>query len=200
MNTSGSGFIGRNIIELLNQKQYYTVSYDIADRNNNANEHINGDMLDLEKLSKAMKDIDYVFNLAAVTSPPEFEDIDSKGYEINIIGTYNILKSADRFGKGGAVKKGLSMAQFEYIGYIDADGSLDPKDLRELLRQIQTYYCVIASRYLKQSRWINKEPFFNRFVSRGFNILINLVLKLEVKDTQCGSKFFRMEALQRVLP
>ena len=33
-------------------------------------------------------------NLAAVTSPPEFEDIDSKGYEINIIGTYNILKSA----------------------------------------------------------------------------------------------------------
>ena len=26
--------------------------------------------------------------------PPEFEDIDSKGYEINIIGTYNILKSA----------------------------------------------------------------------------------------------------------
>ena len=90
----GSGFIGRNIIELLNQKQYYTVSYDIADRNNNANEHINGDMLDLEKLSKSMKDIDYVFNLAAVTSPPEFEDIDSKGYEINIIGTYNILKSA----------------------------------------------------------------------------------------------------------
>ena len=90
----GSGFIGRNIIELLNQKQYYTVSYDIADRNNNANEHINGNMLDLEKLSKSMKDVDYVFNLAAVTSPPEFEDIDSKGYEINIIGTYNILKSA----------------------------------------------------------------------------------------------------------
>lgn len=90
----GSGFIGRNIIELLNQKKYYTVSYDIADRNNNANEHINGDMLDLDKLSKAMKDIDYVFNLAAVTSPPEFEDIDSKGYEINIMGTYNILKSA----------------------------------------------------------------------------------------------------------
>ena len=52
------------------------------------------------------------------------------------------------------------------------------------MRQIQTNKCVIASRYLKQSRWINKEPFFNRFVSRGFNILINLVLKLEVKDTQ----------------
>ena len=41
-----------------------------------------------------MRDIDYVFNPAAVTSPPEFEDIDGKGYEINIMGTYNILKAA----------------------------------------------------------------------------------------------------------
>ena len=32
----GSGFIGRNIIEVLNQKKYYTVSYDIAEKNNNA--------------------------------------------------------------------------------------------------------------------------------------------------------------------
>ena len=41
-----------------------------------------------------MRDIDYVFNPAAVTSPPEFEDIDGKRYEINIMGTYNILKGA----------------------------------------------------------------------------------------------------------
>ena len=129
--------------------------------------------------------------------------IDGQDGTENVIKNYKNLtyyKSAYRLGKGGAVKKGLSMAQFEYVGYLDADGSLDPKDLMELLQQIQTYYCVIASRYLKQSRWINKEPFFNRFVSRGFNILINLVLKLKVKDTQCGAKFFRMEALQKILP
>ena len=69
----GSGFIGRNIIELLNTKQYYTISYDIADKNNNAIEHINGNIIDYEKLECTMRDIDYVFNLAAVTSPPEFE-------------------------------------------------------------------------------------------------------------------------------
>ncbi len=27
----GSGFIGRNIIESLNKKKYYTISYDMAD-------------------------------------------------------------------------------------------------------------------------------------------------------------------------
>lgn len=90
----GSGFIGRNIIDLLNKKQYYTISYDISEKNDDANEYINGDIMDFEKLNKSMKDIDYVFNLASVTSPPQFEDIDSKGYEINIMGTYNILKAA----------------------------------------------------------------------------------------------------------
>ena len=90
----GSGFIGRNIIELLNKKRYYTLSYDIADKNSNAIENITGNIMDSEKLEKSMKDIDYVFNLAATTSPPEFEDMDGKGYEINIMGTYNILKAA----------------------------------------------------------------------------------------------------------
>ena len=90
----GSGFIGRNIIELLNKKGHYTVSYDIAKKDNDANDHISGDILDYDKLAISMKGIDYVFNLAAVTAPPEFEDIDSNGYEINIMGTYNILKAA----------------------------------------------------------------------------------------------------------
>ena len=98
----GSGFIGRNIIELLNKKGHYTVSYDIAKKDNNANDHITGNISDYDKLHSAMKGIDYVFNLAAVTAPPEFEDINSNGYEINVMGTYNILKAAYK----NNVKKG----------------------------------------------------------------------------------------------
>ena len=90
----GSGFIGRNIIELLNKKGHYTVSYDIAKKDSDANDHITGNISDYDKLNSAMKDIDYIFNLAAVTAPPEFEDVNSNGYEINIMGTYNILKAA----------------------------------------------------------------------------------------------------------
>ena len=90
----GSGFIGRNIIELLNKKGYYTISYDLAGKSNTANDHVVGDILDYNKLNGSMKDIDYVFNLAATTSPPEFENIDSNGYEVNVMGTYNILRAA----------------------------------------------------------------------------------------------------------
>ena len=62
-----------------------------------------------------MKDIDYVFNLAAVTSTPQFEDIDSDGYEINIMGTYNIMKAA--FKKN--IKKVILASSSAVYGNID---------------------------------------------------------------------------------
>ena len=111
----GSGFIGRNITELLNRKGHYTVSYDIAEKDNDANEHINGNISDYDKLNNSMKGIDYVFNLAAVTSPPEFEDINSNGYEINVMGTYNILKAAYK----NSVKKVILASSSAVYGNID---------------------------------------------------------------------------------
>jgi UDP-glucose 4-epimerase len=111
----GSGFIGRNIIDLLNKKGHYTVSYDIAKKDNDANDHIIGNISDFDKLKASMKDIDYVFNLAAVTSPPQFEDIDSDGYEINIMGTYNILKAAFK----NNVKKVILASSSAVYGNID---------------------------------------------------------------------------------
>ena len=114
------------------------------------------------------------------------------------IGIANVIHF--KFNGGGAVKKGLSMAKYEYIGYLDADGSLDPKGLTELLRQIQTNCCVIASRYMRESRWINKQTMFRRIASRGFNFIGNLVLHLKVKDSQCGAKFFRMKVMVKILP
>ena len=110
------------------------------------------------------------------------------------------FKSNVRLGKGGAVKKGLLMAQYQYVGFIDADGSLDPDDFKKMLQLIQDNCCVISSRYVKESKWINKEPLFNRFASRGFNIIVNLVLHLKVKDTQCGAKFFQSDVINKIIP
>ncbi len=89
--TGGSGFIGRNIIEQLNELGFETISYDIADKNSSSHSHVKGSILDREKLRQSMKGVDYVFHLAAVTSPPEFENFDSEGYAVNVMGTYNVL-------------------------------------------------------------------------------------------------------------
>ena len=129
--------------------------------------------------------------------------IDGNDGTEDVIKNYKNLKyfkSYIRLGKGGAVKKGLSMAQFRWVGFVDADGSLAPDDFKKLLLQIQGNSCVISSRYINGSKWINKEPFFKRFASRGFNLFVNLVLNLKVKDTQCGAKFFKFDIIKKIIP
>lgn len=96
--TGGSGFIGRNIVKKLKEKGHYVITLDIKEKNSNSDEHVTGNILDLELMKKITRRIDCVFHLAAVTSPPEFEDLLSDGYRTNVLGTYNVLASSARNG------------------------------------------------------------------------------------------------------
>ena len=92
--TGGSGFIGRNIVRILKEEGNTVGTYDIKVKNSNSDYHIMSDVRNLKMLEKACNGIDYVFHLAAVTSPPEFEDLTGEGYEVNVIGTYNVLAAS----------------------------------------------------------------------------------------------------------
>ena len=78
--TGGSGFIGRNIVKMLKEEGNTVGTYDIRDKNSVSDYHIMSDVRNLKMLEKACSGIDYVFHLAAVTSPPEFENLTGEGY------------------------------------------------------------------------------------------------------------------------
>ena len=92
--TGGSGFIGRNIVKVLKEQGNEVGSLDIKEKNSVADYHITCDIRNRHMVEKALKGIDYVFHLAAVTSPPEFENLTGDGYEVNVIGTYNVLAAS----------------------------------------------------------------------------------------------------------
>ena len=92
--TGGSGFIGRNIVKVLKEQGNEVGSLDIRDKNSISDYHIMSDVRNLKMLEKACNGIDYVFHLAAVTSPPEFENLNGEGYEVNVMGTYNVLAAS----------------------------------------------------------------------------------------------------------
>lgn len=92
--TGGSGFIGRNIVSLLKREGHTVGTLDIRDKDSEADYHIIQDVRNINVLLKACKGIDYVFHLAAVTSPPEFENLSGEGYDVNVIGTYNVLAAS----------------------------------------------------------------------------------------------------------
>jgi len=67
---------------------------DIKGKNSDSDRHIIVDIRDRDTVESAATGKDYVFHLAATTSPPEFEDLSGIAYETNIVGTYNVLAVA----------------------------------------------------------------------------------------------------------
>ena len=74
--TGGEGFIGSKIVERLNCESYDKCS--------------GQDILDKEKLSKALTDIDVIFHTAAKISVPESQKRPEKYHQVNVEGTRNI--------------------------------------------------------------------------------------------------------------
>jgi len=92
--TGGSGFIGRNIVKMLKEQGNTVTTLDTAEKNSISDYHIRADVREMEKVREACRKKEYVFHLAAVTAPPEFENLMGEGFETNVVGTYNVLASS----------------------------------------------------------------------------------------------------------
>ena len=107
-----------------------------------------------------------------------------------------------RGAKGYAVIEGFKEAlksDSSLIGFKDADMATSPEAFYELIKKINNYDGIIASRYVKGSI-INPKPTLERiFASRIFNFMIKIILGLRFKDTQCGAKLFKRKALEKTI-
>jgi len=109
------------------------------------------------------------------------------------------LNFEDKLGKGKAIIEGFKVADRYKVGFVDADESVKPDDVRGMYDALSNVDGVIASRRLKDSRILVNQPLRRRIASKIFNILVRMIFGLDVKDTQCGAKVFRKEAVTSVL-
>ena len=88
--TGGEGFIGRNLVNLLRDLGNEVLTLDIAGKPD-----YKFSITDRTKLFNDVNEkFDGIFHLAATTSPPQFESDPFDGFEVNAIGTLNILEFA----------------------------------------------------------------------------------------------------------
>jgi len=115
---------------------------------------------------------------------------------------YSNLKyiELDLGAKGNAVKCGFEIAKGDYIGFADADCSTSAKEFARMFGSLGDNDGIIASRYMKDSVVSPKQSWKRILVSRMFNLFVNTLLWLGYKDTQCGAKIFKREAVLQVLP
>lgn len=110
-----------------------------------------------------------------------------------------VLSFDHKLGKGGAILKGFRRSAFDIVGFMDADAPITPVNLAYLLSELTSSDAAIASRWVRRSTSGKRQSFARVMFSRGWNMLTRTILGLELRDTQCGAKFFRQEALRRVI-
>jgi len=109
------------------------------------------------------------------------------------------LDFPDPIGKGGALIEGLKLApNADLIGYVDADGATAPPALFELARLCADADCVIGSRWLPGSVLHQSQPWLRRLFSRCFHAIVQVLLWMNIKDTQCPAKVLRRTAVEQV--
>ena len=109
------------------------------------------------------------------------------------------LNYGKKLGKGSAILKGFENANGNIIGFVDADESVKPEDFHKMALLIGEYECVVASRRTEDSKILTKQPIRRRALGRGYNIMVNLLFGLRIKDTQCGAKVFTKNAIKTIL-
>jgi glycosyltransferase involved in cell wall biosynthesis len=109
------------------------------------------------------------------------------------------LEFADPIGKGGALIEGLKLAPLgDFIGYVDADGATPPRAFHELVKHLGKSDCVIASRWLPASVLHVEQSSKRQFASRCFHIIVEVLFRMHIKDTQCGAKVMTRQAVEMV--
>ncbi len=92
--TGGCGFIGSHIVDCLVKKKFNVTILDLILPKRKDVKFIKGSILNKPLVDKSLKNIDFVFHLAAVSDVNKVKNIPSKTIETNIIGTTNLLEAA----------------------------------------------------------------------------------------------------------
>ncbi|WMT44443.1 MAG: NAD-dependent epimerase/dehydratase family protein [Cuniculiplasma divulgatum] len=116
--TGGEGFIGRNIRKYIADHGMDASTLDIS-----GNPDYMISVTDFTSLMKIENRFDGIFHMAAVTSPPQFEDDPLYGFQVNANGTLNILELAKRRGIGRVVLASSS-ATYGDTGKVSVEDNL----------------------------------------------------------------------------
>ncbi len=120
----------------------------------------------------------------------------------DIVGAYaekydfvEISRESGRSGKGHAVKRALTKADGDFTLLMDADNSVSITEIMDKVPLCKEADVVILSRYGGS----NDFPFIRRIISRGFNFLLHIFLKLDINDTQSGYKIINTKQFKEAM-
>ena len=112
----------------------------------------------------------------------------------------SVIGSAERGGKGRGVRNGVFRAAGHYVGFCDADYKTPIEEVEKLLPWLeQGYEVAIGSRRVDDAQIEVAQPLYRQLGSRAFGVARNILVGLgDIRDTQCGFKFFQRGAAKAI--
>ena len=111
-----------------------------------------------------------------------------------------VLSYPRNHGKGYALKYGVSHATGEVVTFIDAGGDFHPSHIDRFVKLLEAFDAdiVIGSKRHPMSK-INY-PLIRRLNSALYHLLLRLLFRIQVRDTQTGLKVAKRTVLKKVMP
>ena len=106
-----------------------------------------------------------------------------------------MLKNDKNSGKGYSVKRGVWESNYDYILFTDADLSTPIEELNKFKGDFDI---AIGSRALEGCEVMERQNILRQTMGRIFNLLIRTFLFKGIKDTQCGFKYLKKDAAQKI--
>ena len=116
----------------------------------------------------------------------------------------DILVYEKNYGLAAALKTGLFnviplLNKEDVVITMDADLTHPPQLLLTMLKFIEKYDLIIASRYIKGGKQIGV-PFYRRLLSYGINKLIHILSpKISIKDVSSGYRCYKASLLKKMM-
>jgi hypothetical protein len=93
-------------------------------------------------------------------------------------------------GKGHALRYGIGLSNSEFVGFVDADGDIDPSILPVLLRALIDSSADIAFASKTHTASTVNATTSRKLISKCYRVVLKTLFKLEISDTQTGAKVF----------
>jgi glycosyltransferase involved in cell wall biosynthesis len=150
----------------------------------------------VEKLIACLSAEQVAFEVIAVSDGSTDGSADS----LNGLAGVRVIVSPVNQGKGAALHLGFAAARGAWIGFVDADGDIDPRHLADYLRQAREngHAGVYADK--RHAASVSASSGFRKIVSIFYSTLVSLLFLLGMRDTQTGCKVMRRDVLADLLP
>ncbi len=157
-------------------------------------------VMDLEKINEILSKLRYPSELICVVDGKIDQTYKRASEFARHHSNVRVIGYDTNKGKGYAVRFGMAESKGDIIGFVDSGMDLNPNGLSLLLEHFEWYKAdiIVGSKRHPASKVVY--PWQRRVLSAGYQTLAFILFNLKIRDTQVGMKFFRREALEKVLP